>query len=299
MKISIIIPCFNEINTIELLINKIIKIKKFEKEIIVIDDFSNDGSRDVISKINKSKISKLILNEKNYGKGYCIKKGIQEASGDIILIQDADLEYDPSDYTKLLKPIEKGIADVVYGSRFIGSDEKRVLFYWHSLGNKFLTTLSNMFSNLNLTDMECCYKAFRKEIIKEINLKENRFGFEPEITAKISRKDIKIFEVGIKYFGRKYSEGKKITWKDGFSAIRCIFKYNLKENDNCLIFVPAGCANCYLTLENNTKILYFMEDYYKPKKNLGFHYKSFNKLIKWPTKIINISTKDLLLPKLK
>ncbi len=227
MKISIIIPCYNEINTIEKIINKILNLTDYDYEIIVIDDFSNDGSREVISKINKSKISKLILNEKNHGKGYCIRKGIKEASGDIILIQDADLEYDPSDYTKLLKPIEKGVADAVYGSRFIGSDEKRVLFYWHSLGNHFLTTLSNMFTNINLSDMECCYKAFKSDVIKNVSLKENRFGFEPEITAKLAKKNIKIYEVGVKYYGRKYSEGKKITWKDGLSAIRCILYYNI------------------------------------------------------------------------
>ena len=183
-----------------------------------------------MEKIDKSKITKLILNEKNYGKGYCVKKGIKEATGEIIIIQDADLEYDPSDYAKLISPIEKGTADVVYGSRFIGSDEKRVLFYWHSLGNRFLTVLSNMFTNINLSDMECCYKAFKTEVIKDIKLKENRFGFEPEITAKIAKKNLKIYEVGVKYYGRKYSEGKKITWKDGLSAIKCILYYNLFDN---------------------------------------------------------------------
>ena len=226
MKISVIIPCYNENSTIKKIIDKINNQKTFNKEIIVIDDCSSDGTIEILSNL-KDQISSLTLNEKNYGKGYCIKKGIEVASGDIILIQDADLEYDPNDYEKLLKPIMNNNADVVYGSRFIGSDQKRVLFFWHSLGNKFLTLLSNMFTNLNLTDMECCYKAFKTEVIKNINLKENRFGFEPEITAKISKKDIRIYEVGIKYFGRKYSEGKKITWKDGFSAIRCIIYYNL------------------------------------------------------------------------
>ncbi len=230
MKLSIIIPCYNEISTIEKIIDKVSTSSPYENEIIVIDDYSTDGSREVLSKINHSKISKLILNEKNYGKGYCIRKGIKEASGEIIIIQDADLEYDPSDYIKLIKPIEKGNADVVYGSRFAGSDEKRVLFYWHSLGNLFLTTLSNMFTNINLSDMECCYKAFKADLIKNINLKENRFGFEPEITAKLAKRNLKIYEVGVKYYGRKYSEGKKITWKDGFSAIRCIIYYNLFSN---------------------------------------------------------------------
>jgi glycosyltransferase involved in cell wall biosynthesis len=226
MKISVIIPCFNEHKTINTILDKLKNLSNFNKEIIIVDDFSNDGTKEILQKIENSDEIKTIFNKKNFGKGYCIKKGIEEASGDIIIIQDADLEYDPTDIPKLINPIKNGDADVVYGSRFTGSDEKRVLFYWHSLGNKFLTTLSNMFSNLNLTDMECCYKAFKKEIIKEINLKENRFGFEPEVTAKISKKDIKIFEVGIKYFGRKYSEGKKITWIDGFRAIYCIIFYS-------------------------------------------------------------------------
>ena len=227
MKLTIIIPCFNEVNTIKQIIDKIVEVSPYENEIIIIDDFSTDGSREILSQIEKAKISKLILNEKNYGKGYCIKKGIENTTGDILIIQDADLEYDPSDYTKMIEPIKKNNADVVYGSRFMGSEEKRVLYYWHTLGNKFLTTLSNMFTNINLTDMECCYKAFKTEIIKEIDLKENRFGFEPEITAKLAKKEIRIYEVGIKYFGRKYSEGKKITWKDGFVAIYCIIYYNL------------------------------------------------------------------------
>jgi len=227
MKLTIIIPCFNEVNTIRQIIDKIIEINNYEKEIIVIDDFSTDGSRQILSEIEKISISKLILNERNYGKGYCIKKGIEEATGDIVIIQDADLEYDPSDYKKLIEPIHKNQADVVYGSRFIGSEEKRVLYYWHTVGNKFLTTLSNMFTNINLTDMECCYKAFKTEIIKKIDLKENRFGFEPEVTAKLAKKNIRIYEVGIKYFGRKYSDGKKITWKDGFAAIYCIIYYNV------------------------------------------------------------------------
>ena len=227
MKISVIIPCFNEHKTINTILDKLKNLSNFSKEIIIVDDFSNDGTKEILQKIENSDEIKTIFNEKNFGKGYCIKKGIVEASGDIIIIQDADLEYDPTDIPKLINPIKNGDADVVYGSRFTGSDEKRVLFYWHSLGNKFLTTLSNMFSNLNLTDMECCYKAFKSEIIKNITLKENRFGFEPEVTAKISKKDIKIFEVGIKYFGRKYSEGKKITWVDGFRAIYCIIFYSI------------------------------------------------------------------------
>jgi glycosyltransferase involved in cell wall biosynthesis len=230
LKLSIIIPCYNEINTIEKIIDKIIDTNNYNKEIIVVDDFSTDGTREILELKLKTKISKLILNDKNYGKGYSLRKGIEQSEGNIILIQDADLEYDPVDYPKLINPIKDNKADVVYGSRFIGSEEKRVLFFWHSLGNKLLTLISNMFTNLNLTDMENCYKVFRTEVIKGINLKENRFGIEPEITAKISKKDIRIYEVGVKYYGRKYSEGKKITWKDGFSALRCIVYYNLFSN---------------------------------------------------------------------
>ena len=226
MKISIIIPCYNEINTIEKIIDKILLQETFDKEIIIIDDNSTDGTRDLLESI-KDKYSKLIINSKNYGKGYSIKQGISNATGDIILIQDADLEYDPSDYERLIRPIILDNADVVFGSRFVGAGEKRVLFFWHSLGNKFLTLLSNMFTNLNLTDMESGYKVFKSDVIKNIDLNENRFGFEPEITAKISRENLRIYEVGIKYYGRKYSDGKKITWKDGISAIKCIIKYNL------------------------------------------------------------------------
>ena len=227
MKISIIIPCYNEVSTIETIIKKINEEKKFHKEIIVVDDFSSDGTREILKNKLSGSIDHLILNEKNFGKGYSLRKGIEIASGSITLIQDADLEYDPSDYYKLVEPIQDGYADVVYGSRFIGTEQKRVLHYWHSLGNYFLTLLSNMLTNINLTDMEVCYKAFKTEIIKNIKLKENRFGFEPEVTAKISKRTLRIYEVGIKYFGRTYSEGKKISWKDGFSAIRCIIFYNL------------------------------------------------------------------------
>jgi glycosyltransferase involved in cell wall biosynthesis len=227
MKISIIIPCYNEVSTIEIIIKKILEEKKFKKEIIVIDDASTDGTRLILKKKIFNNINHLILNKKNYGKGFSIRRGIEIATGDIILIQDADLEYDPADYIKLIEPIKNNYADVVYGSRFIGSEKKRVLNFWHSIGNKFLTLLSNMLTNINLTDMEVCYKAFRSSIIKKIELKENRFGFEPEITAKIAKMNIRIFEVGVKYYGRTYADGKKITWIDGISAIRCILRYNL------------------------------------------------------------------------
>ena len=226
MKLSIIIPCYNEQKTISVILDKVRNLKDYDKEIIVVDDCSTDGTKEILKKLENSIEIKILYNDENRGKGYCIKKGIDSSTGSVLIIQDADLEYDPNDIPKLINPIKDGNADVVYGSRFAGSEEKRVLFYWHSLGNKFLTTLSNMFTNLNLTDMECCYKAFKSKIIKDINLKENRFGFEPEITAKISKKDIQIYEVGIKYFGRKYSEGKKITWVDGFRAIYCIIFYS-------------------------------------------------------------------------
>ena len=227
MLISVLIPCFNEKKTIEEIVNRINDLKDLNLEIIIIDDNSNDGTKELLKDKIKDKVSKIIFNNKNYGKGYCVKKGIQASNGDAILIQDADLEYDPSDYPKLIKPIENGNADVVYGSRFLGGEEKRVLYFWHSLGNKLLTIFSNMFTNLNLTDMEVGYKLFKSDILKDINLVENRFGIEPEVTAKISKKKIRIFEVGISYYGRKFEDGKKITWRDGFSAIRCIIKYNL------------------------------------------------------------------------
>ena len=227
MLVTVLIPCFNEKKTITKVVDRVNDIKDLNLEIIIIDDNSNDGTRDLLKDKIKDKVSRIIFNNKNYGKGYCIRKGIEASNGDAILIQDADLEYDPSDYPKLIKPIESGVADVVYGSRFLGGEEKRVLFFWHTLGNKLLTIFSNMFTNLNLTDMEVGYKLFRSEILKDINLVENRFGIEPEVTAKISKKKIRIFEVGISYYGRKYEDGKKITWKDGFSAIRCIIKYNL------------------------------------------------------------------------
>ena len=227
MKISVIIPIYNEVQTIKKILEQNSSQQQKEKEIIIIDDFSTDGSRELLKNEIIEKVDKIIFNEKNFGKGYSVRKGIEASSGDIILIQDADLEYDPSDYKVLLNPIINNDADVVYGSRFIGSEEKRVLYFWHTVGNKFLTILSNMFTNLNLTDMEVCYKVFKSDVIKKIKLKENRFGFEPEVTAKIAKMDLKIFEVGVKYYGRKYSDGKKITWKDGISALKCIIKYSI------------------------------------------------------------------------
>lgn len=227
MLLSVLIPCFNEKNTIEKIVDKINKLEKLNLEIIVIDDNSFDGTKEILKNEIKNKVSQIIFNEKNYGKGYCIKKGIEVATGEIILIQDADLEYDPKEYFKLIKPIKDGNADVVYGSRFIGGEERRILFFWHTVANKLLTLLSNMLTNLNLTDMETCYKVFKKDLMQRIDLKEKGFGFDPEITAKLAKQKPKIYEVGISYFGRTYEEGKKINLKDAFIVLKCIIIYNL------------------------------------------------------------------------
>ncbi len=224
--LSIIVPCFNEIHTISQVIEKIKESPVNNKEIIIIDDFSNDGSREFLNNLNDDLIN-VIFHKTNQGKGAAINTGIKYARGKIIIIQDADLEYDPNEFPNIIKPITDNKADVVYGSRFQGGQPHRVVYFWHRVGNGFLTFLSNIFTDLNLSDMETCYKAFRSEIIKNIRIEEKRFGFEPEITAKISKKDYRIYEVGISYYGRTYKEGKKIGWKDGFQAIWCILKYNL------------------------------------------------------------------------
>jgi len=232
--LSILIPAYNEAKTIHLILDKVLASElpgQLKKEIVIVNDCSKDGTKEAIEDYFKkhSGVNYNLFNQPvNKGKGAAIHKAIELATGDYLIVQDADLEYDPNEYTILLNPILNGFADVVYGSRFIGGKPHRILFFWHSLGNKFLTFLSNMFNNLNLTDMETCYKVFKADIIKNIKLNEKRFGFEPEVTAKIARiKDVRIYEVGISYYGRTYEEGKKIGWKDGFRAIYCILKYGL------------------------------------------------------------------------
>lgn len=233
-KLSIVIPCYNEEKTIHLILDKIREVDLsggIEKELIIVNDCSSDDSLGAV-KVYRQRNPELDIqyyeHDVNKGKGAALHTGIAKAQGEYLIIQDADLEYDPREYNDLLRPILEGNADVVYGSRFMGSNPHRILFFWHTIGNKFLTLLSNMFTNLNLTDMETCYKLFRTEIIQSVPLKENRFGFEPEVTAKISRiPNIRLYEVGISYYGRTYQEGKKIGWKDGFRAIYCILKYNI------------------------------------------------------------------------
>ena len=228
MRLSVIIPCYNELNTIDTIINAVNAAPYPDKEIIIVDDCSTDGTRDKLKQEieNSGRVSKVLYHAVNQGKGAALRSGIQAATGDLVIIQDADMEYDPNEYPRLVEPILTNRADVVFGSRFLGGDAHRVLYFWHRVGNGFLTLMSNMFTNLNLTDMETCYKVFRREIIQSIKIEENRFGFEPEITAKVAKLKCRIFEVGISYYGRTYDEGKKIGWRDGVRAIYCIVKYS-------------------------------------------------------------------------
>jgi glycosyltransferase involved in cell wall biosynthesis len=225
--LSVVMPVYNERTTVAKVIAEVLS-QPSVAELIVVNDASSDGTREVLEELNSiDDRIRVFHHDKNQGKGAALRTGVAHATADVVIIQDADMEYDPAEYPVLLGPILRGKADAVFGSRFIGSQEHRVLYFWHSMGNRFLTLLSNMFTNLNLTDMETCYKAVRREILQSIAIQENRFGFEPEITAKLAKKGLRIYEVAVSYHGRTYAEGKKINWKDGFQAIWCILKYNL------------------------------------------------------------------------
>jgi len=227
MKLSIVMPCYNEVETLESIVKAVKNCPYQNKEIILVDDCSTDGSREKLRNNIENLVDKVLYHDRNQGKGAALRTGIKAATGEVLIVQDTDLEYDPNEIPKVIQPILDGKADVVYGSRFVGAGAHRVIYYWHMVGNKFLTTLSNMFTNINLTDMETCYKAFRREIIQSVEIEEDRFGFEAEITAKVAKMKCRIFEVGISYSGRTYAEGKKIGWKDGLWAVKCILKYNL------------------------------------------------------------------------
>jgi len=227
--VSVVIPCYNEAATLEQLVDAVLAAPVDSMEVILVDDGSRDGTRELIRDKLEARVAKVIFHERNQGKGAALRSGFAAASGDIVMVQDADLEYDPRDYPKLLAPILEGKADVVFGSRFAAGEPHRVLYFWHSVGNRMLTLLSNMLTDLNLTDMEVCYKAFRLEVLRKITIEEDRFGFEPEITAKVARLGCRIYEVGVSYAGRTYAEGKKIGWRDGLRAIWCILKYNLRR----------------------------------------------------------------------
>ena len=228
-RVSIVIPCYNEVATIEALVEAVLAVPLEDREIILVDDASTDGTSELISERLAERVDVTLRHPRNLGKGAALRSGFERAAGDVVLVQDADLEYDPRDYARLLQPIFEGRADVVFGSRFVGGESHRVLYFWHSVVNKGLTLLSNMLTDLNLTDMEVCYKAFRSEVLERIEIEEDRFGFEAEVTAKVARLGVRVFEVGISYAGRTYAEGKKIGWRDGLRAVWCILKYNLRR----------------------------------------------------------------------
>jgi glycosyltransferase involved in cell wall biosynthesis len=229
MKLTVVIPVYNEVRTVREIVNRVLAVKPADKELVMVDDYSTDGTRDVLKQIEAEHPNvRVFFHERNYGKGRALRTGFQHAHGDYVIVQDADLEYDPEDYERLLRPLDRGVADAVFGSRFLSTQEHRVLYFWHSIGNRVLTLLSNMATDLNLTDMETCYKVFRRDLIQAIPLEEDRFGFEPEITAKVAKARARVYEVGIAYYGRTYEEGKKIGMKDGFRALWCIVKFRLQ-----------------------------------------------------------------------
>lgn len=228
MKLSVVIPCYNEKDTVREIVGRVLA-EPTPKEVILVDDGSTDGTRRILKDELEGRIDQVIYHERNMGKGAAVRTGFAAATGEFVIVQDADLEYNPAEYPKIIAPLVEGRADAVFGSRFVTGEQRRVLYFWHYVGNRFLTVLSNMFTNINLTDMETCYKAFRTEVVRGIELHERGYGFEPEITAKVAKKRLRIYEVGISYQGRTYAEGKKIGWRDGFWAIWCIVKYNLLD----------------------------------------------------------------------